>query len=487
MSVTRENAASLIRAISGDVVLPADPGYEKARRLPDPAFQRFPALVVYCGGPEDIRTSLAFAKQHDLQVTCRSSGHNTAGFSVGNDAMVIDTSRIRYVRISEDAGDPIARVGAGSDWGSVGKELDRHGLHVPGGGCEDVCVAGYMQGGGYSYTSRMYGMNCDNAIEAKVMLADGRIAVANQWQNVPLFWAIRGGTGNNFGVLLEVTYRLHRPGPLWGFSIRWPIENAPQAIVAIQNNFMKTNRSRLIGFETHGAPLDGRQVLLMRGMFRGSQSEAVEALYPVLTTPGATLEYGLTGSYYAINRRHEQGVGVPPGAKELKQSGYLRTPLTLAEWQGVIDMFQRTPNPYSIFNLEAYGAAINDVAAGSNAFIHRDAYCNFFLDVFWIEDADKAPAVRFLDDFMAMMQPHFERPDGRPQSNQNYPRETQSDYLELYFDGFIRDLVTVKRLCDPTNLFRYEQSIPLDYSGDARVDPSSPGFTGDEKIVAAPP
>jgi hypothetical protein len=58
--------------------------------------------------------------------------------------------------------------------------------------------------------------------------------------------------------------------------------------------------------------------------------------------------------------------------------------------------------------------------------------------------------------------------------------------MELYFDGFIRDLVTVKRLTDPTNVFRYEQSIPLDYSDDARVDPASPGFIGDEEIVATP-
>jgi FAD/FMN-containing dehydrogenase len=484
--VTPEAVATLEEAISGNVVLPSDPGYDKARQLSDPAFERFPAVVIFCETPSDVRAALAFAAGNDLPVTCRSSGHNTAGFSVGDDAMVIDTSRIRYVHVAERAGEPVARVGAGSDWGFVGRELDQHGLHVPGGGCESVCVAGYMQGGGYSYTSRMYGMNCDNVAEVKVMLADGRIVVANERQNVPLFWAIRGGTGNNFGVLLEVTYRLHRTGPLWGFSIRWPIEDAPQAIVEIQSNLMETNPSRRIGFETHGAPIDGRQVLLMRGMYRGNQGEAIEALYPVLTTRGATLEYGFEGSYFDLNQRHEHGVGAPPEAKEAKQSGYLRAPLTLSEWEGVIEMFARTPNPYSVFNLEAYGAAINDIAAGSNAFVHRDAYCNLFLDVFWIKDSDKAAAVAFLDDFMAMMGPYFDRPDGRPQSNQNYPRATQDNYMELYFDGFIKDLVAVKRLYDPTNTFRYEQSIPLDYSKDARVDPASPRFTGTEAIVPAP-
>jgi hypothetical protein len=59
--------------------------------------------------------------------------------------------------------------------------------------------------------------------------------------------------------------------------------------------------------------------------------------------------------------------------------------------------------------------------------------------------------------------------------------------MGLCFDGFTKDLVTVKRLYDPTNLFRYEQSIPLDTSGEVRVDPASPGFTGNEEIVAAPP
>ncbi len=480
------NAAQLQGEISGKVVLPSDPDYDRARQLSDPAFQRFPALVVYCDGPEDVRAALAFANRHSLRVTCRSGGHSTAGFSVGDDAMVIDTSRIRYVRIDENSGGPTARVGAGSDWGYVGRELDRHGLHVPGGGCESVCVAGYMQGGGYSYTSRMFGMNCDSVVEAKIMLADGRIAIANERQNFPLFWAIRGGTGNNFGVLLEVTYRLYRPGALWGFSIRWPIDDAPRAIFEIQNQYMKTNPSRLVGFETHGAPIDGRQVLLMRGMYRGTHGEAHRALYPVLSTPGATLEYGLEGSYYELNRRNEQGVTAPAGGKEEKQSGYIRAPLSLAEWEGVIDMFGRTPNPYSIFNLEAYGGAINEVAAGANAFIHRDAYCNFFLDVFWVKDADKASAVRYLDEFMAMMQPYFDRPDGRPQSNQNYPRASQTNYMDLYFDGFVRDLVVAKKLYDPGNVFRFEQSIPLDYPDDVRVDPASPGFTGDEEIVAVP-
>ena len=473
--IVAQDIIALEHAIYGQIVLPEDTGYDVARQVHDPVFQNFPLLIVYCETPGDVRHCLAFARQHDLRVTCRSGGHSTAGYSVGDDAMVLDTSRMQYVHLSAAQGEgdlPVAHVGAGSQWGYVSAVLDSHGLHVPGGACESVCIAGYVQGGGYSFTSRMYGMCCDNVLAVKVMLADGRIVVADDQQNAPLFWAVRGGTGNNFGVLLEVSFRVQRPDPLWGFSIGWDIDDAPRAIVEMQDGYMKTNPSRLIGFEAPGYTRDGRQVLLMRGMYRGSEADALADLQPILSTPGAQIEYGFHSSYYELNRRHDVGLPgpMPMGVKEDKQSGYLRAPLSLAEWEQVFAMFKRSPNPYSFLNIEAYGAAINDVAAGDNAFIHRDTYCDFYLDVFWADDADREAAVQYLNDFMAMMQPFFDRPDGRPQSNQNYPRATQTNFLELYFDGFIRDLVTAKRLYDPANLFRYEQGIPLEYPKDARVD-----------------
>ena len=285
------DVVALERAIHGQVVVPGDADYDLASQQANPAFVRKPRLVVYCETPGDVRQSLAFARRLDLAVRCRSGGHSTAGYSVADGCMVIDTSRMRYVHVSDEAEVPIAHVGAGSDWGYVNAVLDSFGLHVPGGGCESVCVAGFMQGGGYGYTSRMYGMNCDNVVAVKVMLADGRILVADERRNVPLFWAVRGGTGGNFGVLLEISYRLHRTRPLWDFGLRWRIEDAPRAILAIQDGYMRTNPSRLIGCETHGTTVDGRQMLLMRGIYRGGRADALEALGPALATPGAELEY----------------------------------------------------------------------------------------------------------------------------------------------------------------------------------------------------
>jgi len=205
-----KDVAALQAEIIGTVITRKSPDYNKDRQLSDPVFQAYPALIVYCQCFDDVWYSLRFAHKHNLHVLCRSGGHSTAGFSVENDALIIDTSRICYASV--DYANRIARVGAGTNLGTLNGVLDGYKLHTPGGACPDVCVAGHMMGGGYGWTSREYGMNCDNVEEVLVMLADGRTVRANASLNPDLFWAVCGGTGNNFGVLLEVTYRLHE---LW--------------------------------------------------------------------------------------------------------------------------------------------------------------------------------------------------------------------------------------------------------------------------------
>jgi len=205
--------AEFRKQVIGRIVVASDPDYNSCRGTFMLAFQHFPQIIVYCVGFSDVVACIRFARRVGLHVVCRSGGHSAAGYSV-NDEMVLDVGDMNYVLI--DPATETALVGAGANMAALNAALDLYQLHVPGGGCGSVGLGGYMQGGGYGFTSLLFGMNCDSVIGVQVALADGRIVTANQHENEDLFWAVRGGTGNNFGVLLEIKYRLRKLGPLWG-------------------------------------------------------------------------------------------------------------------------------------------------------------------------------------------------------------------------------------------------------------------------------
>ena len=58
----------------------------------------------------------------------------------------------------------------------------------------------------------------DQWLEAKIVTADGQLRVANRAINQDLFWAIRGGGGGTFGVVVETTWKAHVNVPITGYN-----------------------------------------------------------------------------------------------------------------------------------------------------------------------------------------------------------------------------------------------------------------------------
>ena len=457
---TTQALGELELKIQGNIVRPEDPEYHAARQLSNFAFQDFPLLIAYCELAADVVRCLQFARERRMAVTLRSGGHSTAGFSIGS-GMVIDLSRMNYVAVDADKKQAI--VGAGTRFGRLNTALDIYNLHVPGGGCHDVCIAGFMQGGGFGYTSRMFGMNCDNVIEAQVLLANGGIVVASDAVNPDLFWALRGGTGGNFGILLQVTYRLHDLGKLWGFRITWPIESdaekdrAADVLAELQRGYMAQSKHDKLGYMAFLGWQDDKPCLVMRGMFAGTPEKGAAVLEP-LTAIGSSTIRQKSGSYLEVDAFIHEKPDLPQVddlAREDKQSGYIARQLTQGDWRDIIDVFLRTPNPWSMIGIEAYGGAINQPAEDATSFVHRNTSLDLYLDVFWMTDEQREPAVSFLDMFMEFMEKKYF--NGR--SYQNYPRRKQIDYRQRYWGDYFGQLLSIKRKYDPDTFFSFPQAV----------------------------
>lgn len=63
-----------------------------------------------------------------------------------------------------------------------------------------------------------YGLGVDQWLEAQIVTADGELRIANEVTNPDLFWAIRGGGGGTFGVVVQATWKAHPTVPMTGFN-----------------------------------------------------------------------------------------------------------------------------------------------------------------------------------------------------------------------------------------------------------------------------
>lgn len=166
---------------------------------------------------------------------------------------------------------------------------------------------------------------------------------------------------------------------------------------------------------------------------------------------------------------------VPRGAKEDKQSGYVDRMLSLADWRDIVAYIKRAGPILNFVVIEPYGGRIAAVPSADSAFVHRAAHMDFYVDVWWVEAAEKAAAVAWLDRFMTLMSPRF-----NGMAYQNYPRATFEDYpLRYWGTDTYTELCAIKKKYDPTDFFTFPQAI----GRWPKFEPSE--GIGDPKLTAA--
>jgi len=463
--LSKDVLASMESVITGKIVFPWSQGYEQDRQEFDDLYPTYPVVIIYAVSIADIRECLKIAHQVGLQVAVRSSGHSLACFSVCS-GMVIDLSEMNNVSVDPNA--KTLLVESGANFTKVYPAVEPYGLHVPTGDCPTVCPSGYIMGGGYSMTTRMYGMGCDNVLELTVMLSDGRVVVANKDQNTDLFWAIRGGTGGNFGILLSVKFQLHSLGEIFGVQIRWPIE--PQLEVAarilhtIQESYLLPGVLPQLGIQTVLSSDDKAvKTLFFCATWIGDEASFNKALEPLLSISGYTIQK-YHGKYSYVNNAVLDGTpDIPNDIMGFARSAYIDRSLTETEWYNIVQYFcEHAPNQYTMIDMEGYGGYVSTVPEDDCAFIHRNVKMDFFTEAFFDEKTnDRQKNEEWTKALFSFMKPYTS-----DHSFQNYPFREQADFRTAYWGKYYNRLVAIKQKYDPDNFFRYQQSIGPDLIDD---------------------
>ncbi|KAJ5100198.1 FAD-binding domain-containing protein [Penicillium angulare] len=184
----------------------------------------YPDYTIDVTGPADAAAGLAFARKHNIRLVIKNTGHDLLGRSSGRGALGLWTHHLQSMSIldynnSQYTGKAM-KVGAGVQSFDAYAAAHTAGLRVVGGTCSTVGIAGgYTQGGGHSMLSTLYGLGADQVLEWEVVLADGKHVTATPNHYSDLYWALSGGGGGTYAVVISMTIRAHADGIVTGAMV----------------------------------------------------------------------------------------------------------------------------------------------------------------------------------------------------------------------------------------------------------------------------
>lgn len=451
--------------VEGEVVGPADPGYDEARSIWNGMIDRRPAAVLRAASVADIATGLRWAREHDLRIAVRGGGHNVAGNGTVEGGLVLDLGGL--VGVDVDTAARVVRTGPGPILGVLDAATQPHGLAVPIGVVSGTGVAGLTLGGGVGWLSRAHGLTIDNLLAADVLLADGTTVRASASSEPELFWGLRGG-GGNFGIVTRFDFQAYPLGPEvfagalvyerahWAAALRavdaWAAD-IPDALTPLVT-FVAPPPSWELGSET----------LMFAGFaWAGAdRAEGVRAIEPMRRACPADTELLDPVTWVAWQSAFDEVY--PKGVRAYWKNVTLDT-LDGDAIDTLVDWAARMPSRRTGLDIHPMGGAIGRVPGDATAFPNRSARYLVNMYAVWDDPADDARGKAWSRGFHAALSAKaavgqyvnflgFDAASGDP------AEAARAAALDAYGPAKLARLTALKDRFDPDNVFRLNHNIP---------------------------
>ncbi|XP_044497620.1 berberine bridge enzyme-like 21 [Mangifera indica] len=447
-----------------------------------------PLIIITPLQESHVQASVICSKQVGYQLKIRSGGHDYEGISYisENPFFILDMFNLQSVCV--DIKDESAWIEAGATLGEVYFKIwENSKVHgFPAGVCPTVGVGGHLSGGGYGNMIRKFGLSTDNVVDAKIVDVKGRI-LDRQAMGEDLFWALRGGGGASFGVVLSYKIKLVPvPETVTVFRVeRYVEEDATEMVYKWQLLAPKTDKNLFMRILLQ--PVTRNKTMTVRATIVALHLGRADSLVSLLANDfpelGLKKENCMEMSWIdSVLWWSNFDYGTKPDAlleRNLdkadflkRKSDYVQKPIPRFSlnllWKTMVELGETG----LVFN--PYGGRMDEIPPWETAMPHRAG--NLFkvqYSVSWHEadvelEKNRTAQARSLYSFMT------------PFVSKN-PRSAYLNYRDLdiginhhgkesyregevygrkYFNGNFERLVKVKAMFDPENFFRNEQSIP---------------------------
>ena len=194
-----------------------------------------PSWYIDVNSAKDVVEAFNYARTSGGKLAIKNSGHSYVEDSTGKGALTLWTANMKLLshdRQFVPEGCPGRKTyhtittGAGVTCGEAYEYADRENVTIICGYSTSVGLSGgWVQNGGHSVLTNVFGLGADRVVQFTVVTPDGETRVANNCQNQDLFWALRGGGGGTFGVVIDSTHVVEAPVPMTVASIGVPKTN----------------------------------------------------------------------------------------------------------------------------------------------------------------------------------------------------------------------------------------------------------------------
>ncbi|KAL9411963.1 hypothetical protein AB3S75_045547 [Citrus x aurantiifolia] len=427
-----------------------------------------------------------------IHLRVRSGGHDYEGLSyvsqIETPFFLLDLAELRSIEV--DINNKTAWVQAGATIGElyyrISEKSNIHGFAA--GLCPSVGVGGHITGGGYGTMMRKYGLAADNVVDARIVDTRGRI-LDREAMGEDLFWAIRGGGGGSFGIILAWKVKLVPvPETVTVFTVSKTLEQGATKILykwqQVADKLDEHLFIRVIIKLANAGPKGKRTVTTSyNALFLGDAERLLQVMHKKFPELGLTRNDCIEKSWiksvlYIAGYSNYTEPEILLEERSLfksyfkAKSDFVKEPIAETVLEGLWEMLLEGHDPEMIWN--PYGGMMSKISEYEIPFPHRKG--NLFKIQYlngW-KDGDNRTATKHIEgirriyDYMAPYVSMFPRA-----AYVNYRdldlgmnKKCNTSYIEAatwgvkYFKENFNRLVRVKINVDPGNLFRHEQSIP---------------------------
>ncbi|KAI0165160.1 FAD-binding domain-containing protein [Hypoxylon sp. FL1284] len=177
----------------------------------------FPEYVVNATSVKHIQAAVNFARNKNIRLVIKNTGHDFGGRSVGAGSLSIWTHWLKEMQfipeyeIGEYSGMAAQRGAGAESWETHNFMVDNN-ITLAAPGCGTVGgVGGWMSMGGHTQITSKLGLGADQVLSLGVVTASGRFVTADPFTNTDLFFALRGGGGATYGVVTSTIVKAYPP------------------------------------------------------------------------------------------------------------------------------------------------------------------------------------------------------------------------------------------------------------------------------------